>query len=184
MLVTITGKKDSGSDIAKIKYEITRNGESYITDTPGGSTVTRLLEEDGSYTIKAWAIDEAGRQSLRYDEKTVSKDGNAPTGVTLTVKSGYAKTINVIATAQDNGGSGIYQYKFKIKKSIDGTYEDRDTITVDNDETCKYTYKGLEAEVSYDIMVEVYDKAGNMKTATTDQAFTTKEWVAKVRMLC
>ncbi|MCI9366496.1 MAG: hypothetical protein HFJ54_08395, partial [Clostridia bacterium] len=86
--------------------------------------------------------------------------------------------------AQDNGGSGIYQYKFKIKKSIDGTYEDRDTITVDNDETCKYTYKGLEAEVSYDIMVEVYDKAGNMKTATTDQAFTTKEWVAKVRMLC
>ena len=46
MLVTITGRKDSGADIAKIRYEITKNGERIINSTPNGAVTTRVLKED------------------------------------------------------------------------------------------------------------------------------------------
>lgn len=46
MLVTITGKKDSGADIGKIRYEITKNGERIINSIPNGVVTTRILKED------------------------------------------------------------------------------------------------------------------------------------------
>ena len=137
------------------------------------------------YVIKAWAIDEAGRRSKEYSETTVGKDTVAPTDERLEVKAVMSKTIVVEAGAKDNGGSGIYQYIFKYKLSGTGTYEigELGEITVSNDETCRYSFKGLETNASYDILVEIRDKAGNKKTVTVD-TYVTKEWVAKVRRLC
>lgn len=54
-----------------------------------------------------------------------------------------------------------------------------DTITVDNEETCEYTYRELAEGACYDLMVEVRDKAGNVATAKAE-AISTKEWKIKV----
>lgn len=91
-----------------------------------------------------------------------------------------SKRVIVKAKGKDNGGSGIYTYTFYIKTSTERTYTEKDTITVENAEECSYTYKDLSEGASYDLMVEVYDKAGNKETATPEGSISTIEWKASV----
>lgn len=88
-----------------------------------------------------------------------------------------SKRVTVKATGKDNGGSGIYSYKFFVKTADENTYIEKDTITVDNSEECTYTYTELSEGISYDLMVEVRDKAGNMVQAKAE-TFVTKDWKA------
>ena len=172
-----------GLKINKIEYEISKTGEMTRTDSQNGQIVdiaSKELGDDGTYLVKAWTVDQAGRKSSEYSEVTVKKDTIAPTNVKITATSAMSQRIGVTATGKDTNGSGVYQYIFKRKLTSEGSYTIAGTITVNNQESCTYIYTGLTTGGSYDLLVEVQDKAGNKATATTDSYVSTKAWKAKI----
>ena len=170
-----------GLKINKIEYEITKGAETR-TDSQNGQIIdisSKDLGNDGEYIIKAWAIDQAGRKSINYSEVVVKKDTIAPTDVKFVTTKAMSKKIIVTVTGKDTNGSGIYEYIFKKKLTIEGLYDSGNIITVNNEESCQYSYTGLTTGASYDLLVEVRDKAGNKTIVTTDECVATKEWIAK-----
>ena len=125
-------------------------------------------------------MDQAGRKSKEYVEVQIKKDTIAPTDVKFVSANAMSQRIVVNVTGKDTGGSGIYEYIFKYKQTDEGAYTEAGTITVDNEESCQYAYTGLTTGASYDLVVEVRDKAGNKTTAATDSYVSTKEWIAKI----
>lgn len=171
-----------GLKINKIEYEISKTGEMTRTDSQNGQIVdiaSKELGDDGTYLVKAWTVDQAGRKSSEYSEVTVKKDTIAPTNVKFVSTNAMSQRITVSVTGKDTNGSGIFEYIFKYKESSAGGYTEAGTITVNNAETCQYSYTNLKIGGTYDLAVEVRDKAGNKTTATTDGYVSTKEWIAK-----
>ena len=74
-------------------------------------------------------------------------------------------TVNVVATDGESGMPSPASYKYYIAKADGGSFaEEPDGVA---SESATHTFEGLEAEVTYNIRVEVSDVAGNNGTGTT-----------------
>ena len=89
-----------------------------------------------------------------------------------------SNTITVEATGKDNY-SGIYTYKFMYKIAGTETFREADTITVENEETCNYTYRGLGSGLKYELAVIVADRAGNEVLCDKDAKGQKIEFITK-----
>ena len=134
----------------------------------------QVINEEGEITVDYTKIDGGGIiGNLNYKDVVIAKltdgtnsgktatynvgDGIAPT-ITInrgTIKSGSIQ-VNIEATDEQSGMTSTPTYKYYIKQSS-GTYP---TTAVESNST-SHTFTGLSKSTSYDVKIEVEDKAGN-----------------------
>ena len=159
--VTITRGEDiaGGSGANKISY----NGiDGQSSNGEVAATVTKMISNDGTYTVTAKTIDLAGNESSEA-RATVKKDSTPPSTSTLELKSKTANTITVTAKGKD-ATSGVAKYQFQYRIKGNSNWSDSGTETTSS-ESKEYTYPNskISAGKTYELRVIVIDNAGNKK---------------------
>ena len=180
-LITIPGAGDEGA--------INIDGPNWHDDGTADVTITKGNDVDDSLTIEYKKDDDDNYTPLtdgdsidglkhgdtihihltdgdRDGEDIVIeiKDETPPTvNVTQGATSTNGITVNVNVHDGEGGMPDTPTYNYYIKKTDDPEYPTQPTAT---DTNASYTFSGLEQGVSYDIKVEVADKAGNTGTGT------------------
>ena len=155
--VKITDASKENSRITKIKYTI--DGENYIEEM--GKEVEFTLEEDGDYTIIAYAMDIGDSSSPASERKEFMKDTTPPSKAAITSETHTSDTITVTVEGED-GLSGVKDYIYQYKISSDND-EDNQWTTADTKEEAEYTYPNTKITAGnvYDVRVIVRDNAEN-----------------------
>ena len=167
---------------ATVKQEILNNGYTIQMSLDGTNYENKSsIERTKNGLVYARLIDKSGNvgSDATYNVNNIDKD--EPTAsVTASVSSIIATsaTINSI-TAADTGGSGISKVVWYYKNSKDSSYTYLDQQAGNSSNSVSVSSKSLNLEDSktYNILVEVYDVAGNRGTATT--TITTKPAIAE-----
>lgn len=148
-------------DTYGIRYTI-YVGESKVRDVTiiGSEGTVRVKEEGENISISAYTVKKDGRES-EAATLNIKKDSGDPTKAELTVVEQTAKTIEVTAVGEDEA-AGIGSYEFQYKAKSEENYKIADTIETTNN-SCNYTYTGLDTYTAYDLKVIVRDKAGNSR---------------------
>ena len=151
--ITIT-KGDNVDDSLQIEYK--KEGDDDYTKLEDGETIEGLQDGEKIYIH----ITDGDRTS--EDKEIEIKD---ETGPTVTVTQGATSTNGITVNVNVHDGEGgmpdTPTYNFYIKKTTESDYPQEPTGTSEN---ASYTFEGLEQGESYDIKVEVADKAGNTGT--------------------
>ena len=135
----------------QIEYQIGGISGSW---TKGNSPVTvgNLNHGDTVYARLTDGINAGNSASITI------LDNTAPT-VSISTGAITENSIEIKVTSSSDGESGLADtntYKYYLNNSLKSTTSNK-----------SYTFSGLNAETSYTIKVEAYDKAGNAGTATT-----------------
>ena len=147
--ITVT-KGDGVDDSLYIEYK--KDGDTDYTrvdgDTIGGITsgdkiYIHLTDGTKDGTDKVIEIKDSTNPTIVVNRGTVTE-----TSISITVN----------ATDSESGIPSPATYKYYIKPSTEGTYPSEPTAT---DGNAGYTFNGLDDNISYDIKVEVVDRAGN-----------------------
>ena len=153
---SITISKGSGVDNSlKMQYKkSTESDDKYVTVNGNSETISglndgeviivRLTDGKGNYGgIKTINIEDANKPTVVVNQGTVTE-----TSIQITVN----------ATDSESGIPSPASYRYYIKKNTDADYPTQPEAT---DGNAGYTFNGLDDNTSYDIKVEVVDRAGN-----------------------
>ena len=161
--ITIT-KGDDVDDDLDIEYK--KEGDDEYTKLEDGGTIDGLQNGDKIY-IHLTDGDRDGE-----DIEIEIKDETPPTvTVNADATSTNGITVNVNVHDGEGGMPDTPTYNYYIKKTDDPEYPSTPTAT---DTNASHTFDNLEQGVSYDIKVEVADKAGNTGTGTLPGVTTDK----------
>ena len=153
--ITIT-KGDNVDDNLYVEYK--KEGDDEYTPLGDGETIEGLAEGDKIYIH----ITDGDRNS--EDKEIEIKDEISPT---VTVTQGATSTNGITVNVDVHDGEGGMPdtpiYNYYIKPSTQSDYPSAPTVT---DTNASHTFDDLEQGISYDIKVEVVDKAGNTGTGT------------------
>ena len=147
--ITVT-KGDGVDDSLYIEYK--KDGDSDYTRVDG-DTIGGIASGDKIY------IHLTDGTTDGTDKVIEIKDSTNPTVVVnqgAVTETSIAVTVN--ATDSESGIPSPATYKYYIKPSTEATYPSEPTAT---DGNAGYTFTNLDDNISYDIKVEVVDRAGN-----------------------
>ena len=158
--VEIIGNDDTWEEQKTITIQA-KDEESGLTTNPyswdGGSSWTSVKEKEftSNQTVNIWVKDNAG--NINKQTITIDKiDTEKPTNVKLQEGTITSSSINVIASATQNGG-GIRGYQFQIDN---GAWTSEQT-------SATKTFTGLTKNTSYTIKVRVYANNGKYADSST-----------------
>ena len=159
---------DAHSGVASIRYCTTTSSSCTPTTSSSGSSATINLSSNASARrVCARAVDRAGNVGSTTCSNTYSVDSTSPT-ISITSTSATSDSITVNVSASDSH-SGIYQYKFSSNNGSSYT-----TVT-SSSSTYSYTFNNLNDDTTYNIAVQVVDRAGNTSSRVTRSVTTDKE---------
>ena len=148
---------DDVDDSLYLEYKKGENGEYTRLE---GDTIGDLVSGDTIYIH----LTDGTRDGT--DKIVDISDTKSPT---VTVTNGKITTnsitVNVVATDGESGMPNPASYKYYIAKADGGSFAEEPDGGPS--ESATHTFEGLEAEVTYNIRVEVSDVAGNNGTGTT-----------------
>ena len=160
---------DAHSGVASIQYCTTTSSSCTPTTSSSGSSATINLSSNASARrVCARAVDRAGNVGSTACSNTYSVDSTVPT-ISITSTSATSNSITVTVRGSDSH-SGIYQYKFSSNNGSSYT-----TVT-SSSSTYSYTFNNLNDDTTYNIAVQVVDRAGNTSSRVT-RSVTTDELV-------
>ena len=152
--ITITKGENVDGDL-DIEYK--KEGDDEYTKLEDGGTIDGLQDGDKIYIH----ITDGDRDS--EDKEIEIKDETPPT---VTVTQGATSTNEITVNVDVHDGEGgmpdTITYNYYIKPSTEPNYPE----TPVSDTNASHTFDNLEQGVSYDIKVEVVDKAENTGTGT------------------
>lgn len=172
VVLTWGASTDSGGS-GLASYKIYRDGVLVKTQTaPSVSYSDTGLTEKTTYKYQISALDQAGNESAKSAEKSVTTKEKAvtpdttpptvPTGLTTTPKS-YKEIEIAWSASTDTGGSGVAKYKvFR-----NGTF-------IREVATSPFIDSGLTANSQYTYTVSAVDGAGNESARSAGKAATTR----------
>ena len=156
---------DAHSGVSSIRYCTTTSSSCTPTTSSSGSSATINLSSNASaQRVCARAVDRAGNVGSTTCSNTYSVDSTSPT-ISITSTSATSDSITVNVSASDSH-SGIYQYKFSSNNGSSYT-----TVTSSNG-TYTYTFNNLNDDTTYNIAVQVVDRAGNTSSRVTRSVTT------------
>ena len=170
--VGVTINAGDASNVTSIKYKV--EGANPIAETEvQGTTATFDITQDGTSTITAYIINNAGLTSEEITE-VVNKDTVAPSTATIALSGEAGETsISVTANGQD-ATSGVASYAFQYSTTNEeNSFTTMDTVD-NTSNSCTFTYQGLASNTTYYLRVIVKDKAGKT-TPSTAVSTTTKK---------
>ena len=147
--ITVT-KGDGVDDSLYIEYK--KDGDTDYTRVDG-DTIGGIASGDKIYIHLTDGTTDGTDKVIEVKDLTnptvvVSQGAVTETSIQITVN----------ATDSESGIPSPATYKYYIKKSTEGTYSNEPTAT---DGNAGYTFTNLDDNTSYDIKVEVVDRAGN-----------------------
>ena len=156
---SVTVSKGTGvSDSLQIQYQVVANSETQpqedLYTAIGNDGIIQNLTSGNVVYARLWDGNNAGSPaSINIEDST---------NPTVTVTPGTATEtsiqITVSATDSESGIPSPATYKYYIKPSTEANYQSEPTAT---DGNAGYTFTNLDDNTSYDIKVEVVDRAGN-----------------------
>ena len=170
--VGVTISAGDAADVASIKYKV--EGANPIEETEAtGTTVNFDITQDGTSTITAYIINNAGLTSEEITQ-VVNKDATVPSTATIALSGEAGETsISVTANGED-ATSGVASYIFQYsttseKEGFTTALEVQNTAN-----SCTYPYQGLASNTTYYLRVVVKDRAGHTAPSTAVNATTKK----------
>ena len=166
VIITIADSVEEGiTGATGIKYTITKTSDNkeIASGTPNEREITLdFTSAEGDIKITANMIGSNGDGPTEVI--TFKRDVTAPNMPSIDVIEQTINTIKVTAKSSD-AVSGIASYKFEYSTSLDGpwnepTNSDKGVKIVSNQNTCDYTYEGLEPGATYFFKVTVTDNIG------------------------
>ena len=142
-----------------LQYQIDGIEENNWITITSGTTIENL-----KYGQTVYGILFDGTNYTKYSSIDI-EDNNEPIVNNFIVTASDEKSITVSASGLDNE-SGLYSYTFQKSTTSDTTGFDEGVTQVSSDETCTYTYTGLQEETTYYLRVIVTDIAKNTKIST------------------
>ena len=149
-----------GDDVDDSLYLEYKKGETGEYTSLEGDTIGDLVSGDTIYIhLTDGTRDGADKTVDILDTKSPNV---TVTNGTITTNS---ITVNVVATDGESGMPSPASYKYYIAKADGGSFAEEPDGG--SSESATHTFEGLEANVTYNIRVEVADIAGNNGTGTT-----------------
>ncbi len=171
--VGVTINAGNATDVASIKYKV--EGANPIAETEAtGTTANFDITEDGTSTITAYIINNAGLTSEEITQ-VVNKDATNPSTATIAI-SGEAEETSIAVTANGaDATSGVASYIFQYSTTNE-TEGFTTALEVQNtSNSCTFEYQDLASNTTYYLRVIVKDRAGNTTVPSTAISATTKK---------
>ena len=170
--VGVTINAGDASNVASIKYKV--EGANPIEETEAtGTTANFDITEDGTSTITAYIINNAGLTSEEITQ-VVNKDATVPSTASIALSGEAGETsISVTANGEDTtSGVASYIFQYSTTSETDGfttALEVQNTAS-----SCTFEYQDLASNTTYYLRVIVKDRAGNTLPSTAESATTKK----------
>lgn len=147
------------------EIEVTDSHGTHIYSVTGETTYTITgLDPETEYSIKVWAIDEAGNQSV-YDAKTITTYAESditsptlPSDQTITVTEVTDNSISIKWNAATDDKTAEADMRYMVECFANGSWELKGFLAG----TTEYVIVGLDASTEYKIRITAMDEANNM----------------------
>ena len=162
--VGVTINAGNATDVASIKYKV--EGANPIAETEAtGTTANFDITEDGTSTITAYIINNAGLTSEEITQ-VVNKDTTEPSTASIALSGEAGETsISVTANGADaTSGVASYIFQYSTTNEESGFTTKQEVQNTSN--SCTYPYQDLASDTTYYLRVIVKDRAGKTTTST------------------
>ncbi len=178
--VGVTINAGDTSNVASIKYKV--EGANPIEETEAtGTTVNFDITQDGTSTITAYIINNAGLTSEEITQE-VNKDATVPSTASIAL-SGEAGETSIAVTANgEDATSGVASYAFQYSTTNEESGFTTALEVQNTANSCTFEYQDLASNTTYYLRVVVKDKAGNTLPSTAVPATTKKSGLSDTEL--